>query len=169
MIVAACRTVASGGPHLAGHSENSKGRSMHSYPAPSSSCRQSWRVRPSSALPANLGFSHSRSSRNFARCTSSASTMFRLGESHFFLHFRHGAAGDGAGVLGPVREILAHPGRIRRDFLGARTNWSELILHRLVKDFLAVDAAPPGSAALVSHVLHSRGRTERVTPLVGIA
>src|SRR2546423_13172040 len=93
----------------------------------------------------------------------------RSGEPHLLLDFRHRAACERTCVVRPGSQILLHSRWIRGDLLGAGPNRYQLSLHRLVQNFLAVDASPARRPALMRNVLDGCGRAERFVEMVDIA
>src|SRR6266516_7895418 len=93
----------------------------------------------------------------------------RLNEPHFFLNFTHRLLGNGASVVGPSCQIPLHLLRIGGKLLGPRANRNQFLLHRLVENFLAVDAAPTSGAALYGDMVDRCLRAEGFVQVIDVA
>jgi myo-inositol-1(or 4)-monophosphatase len=72
-------------------------------------------------------------------------------------------------VISAGRQTLAHLLRVCRNRLGAGTNRRELLLHRLMQNLLAINAAPPGATALHGDVFYSGCRAESLVKMIDVA
>src|SRR5678815_3490507 len=74
-----------------------------------------------------------------------------------------------ARFLRALRENVLDLRCIRANVSGALTDWGELAVHRVEKNFLAFDASPPGSSALHRNMLDRLRWTQRLVEMIDVA